>query len=114
MLVTPCPRDPKTQKVVKTLVASIGYELASGSTLHQVHDVTAWDDPEVIQDLNEDIEFVEDDDVDDEITYLETRQTGQSELGNLPADTDTTSVPKSKKKKSTKSKTDEKAEEAAL
>ena len=34
MSVTPCPRDPKTRQVVKTLVASTGYKLASSSTLH--------------------------------------------------------------------------------
>ena len=114
MSVTPCPRDPKTQQVVKTLAASTGYELASSSTLHQVHDVTAWDNPEVIQDLDEDIDLADDDDVDDDITYLGTSQPGQPEPGNLLADTDATPVPKSKKKKPTKPKTDDKAEEAAL
>ena len=114
MSVTPCPRDPKTRQAVKTLVASTGYELASGSTLHQVHDVTAWDDPEVIQDLDEDVNLGEDDEVDDETAYLGTSQPGQLELGNLPADTDAAPVLKSKKKKPTKSETDDKAEEAAL
>ena len=95
-------------------MASTGYELASGSTLHQVHNVTAWDDPEVIQDLDEDIDLADDNDVDDEIAYLGTSLPGQSELGNLPADTDTAPVQKSKKKKPTKPKTDEKAEEVAL
>ena len=56
MSVIPCSRDPKTRQAVKTLAASTGYELASGSTLHQVHDVTAWDDPEVIQDPDEDVD----------------------------------------------------------
>ena len=92
----------------------MGYELASGSTLHQVHDVTALDDPEVIQDLDEDIDLGDDDDVDDKIAYLGTSQPGQSELSDLPADTDTVPVLKSKKKKPTKPKTDDKAEEAAL
>ena len=114
MLVTPCPRDPKTRQVIKTLAASTGYELASGSTLHQVHDVTAQDDPEVIQDLNEDINLGDDDDVDDEIAYLGTSQPGQSDLSDLPAGANTTPVLKSKKKKPTKPKTDDKAEEAAL
>ena len=41
MLVIPCPRDPKTQQVVKKLAASTGYELASGSTIYQVYNVTA-------------------------------------------------------------------------
>ena len=84
------------------------------STLHQVHDVTAQDDPEVIQDLNEDIDFEEDNDIDDEITYLGTSQPGQSKLGDLPADTNMAPVPKSKKKMPTKPKTDDKAEEVAL
>ena len=114
MSVTPCPRDPKTRQVVKTLAASTGYELASGSTLHQVHDVTAQDDPEVIQDLNEDIDLGDDDDVDDNIAYLGTSQPGQSDLGDLPAGTDTAPVWKSKKMKPTKPKTDDKAKEAAL
>ena len=70
--------------MVKTLVASTGYELASGSTLHQVHDTTAHDDPEVIQDPNEDINLDEDDDVDDNIAYL-----GTSQPGELLAGTDT-------------------------
>ena len=109
MSVTPCPRDPKTQQVVKTLAASTGYELASGSTLHQVHDVTAQDDPEVIQEPNEDVDVGEDDDVDDDITYL-----GTSQLGELQAGTNTTPVLKSKKKKSTKPKTEDKAEEVTL
>ena len=112
--VTPCPRDPKTRQVVKTLAASTGYELASSSTLHQVHDVTAWDDPEVIQDLDDDVDFAEDEEVDDEITYLGTSQPGQSELGDLLANTDTAPVLKSKKKKPTKPKTDDKAEEVTL
>ena len=114
MSVTPCPRDPKTQQVVKTLMASTGYELASSSTLHQVHDVTAWDDPEVIQDLDEDINLGDDDDVDDEIAYLGTSQPGQSDLSNLPAGTNTAPILKSKKKKPTKPKTDDKAEEVVL
>ena len=109
MSVTPCPRDPKTQQVVKTLVASTGYELASSSTLHQVHDVTAQDNPEVIQDPDEDIDLGEDDDVDDDITYL-----GTSQPCELQAGTNTTPVLKSKKKKSTKPKTEDKAEEATL
>ena len=88
--------------------------MASGNTLHQVHDVTAWDDPEVIQDPDEDVDLAEDDEVDDEIAYLGTSQLGQLGLGNLPADTDPAPVLKSKKKKPTKSKTDDKAEEAAL
>ena len=113
MSVTPCPRDPKTWQVVKTLAASTGYELAFGSTLHQVHNVMARDDPEVIQDLDEDIDLGDDDDVDDEITYLGTSQPGQSDLGDLLAGTDTAPVLKSKKKP-TKPKTDDKAEEAAL
>ena len=100
--------------MVKTLVASTGYELASRSTLHQMHDVTTWDDPEVIQDLDEDIDLGDDDDVDDDITYLGTSQPGQSDLSKLPAGTNTAPVLKSKKKKPTKPKTDDKAEEAAL
>ena len=87
MSVTPCPRDPKTQQVVKTLVASTGYKLASSSTLHQVHDVTAQDDPEVIQEPNEDVDVGEDNDVDDDITYL-----GTSQPGELQAGTNTTPV----------------------
>ena len=109
MSVTPCPRDPKTRQVVKTLVASTGYKLASSSTLHQVHNVTAQDDPEVIQEPNEDVDVGEDDDVDDDITYLETSQPGE-----LQAGTNTAPVLKSKKKKSTKPKTEDKAEEATL
>ena len=109
MSITPCPRDPKTQQVVKTLVASTSYELASSSTLHQVHDVTAQDDPEVVQDPNEDVNLGEDDDVDDDITYL-----GTSQPGELPAGTDTAPVLKSKKKKPTKPKTEDKAEEVTL
>ena len=109
MSITPCPRDPKTQQVVKTLVASTGYELASGSTLHQVHNVTAQDDPEVIQEPDEDVNVGEDDNVDDDIPYL-----GTSQLGELQAGTDTTPVLKSKKKKSTKPKTEDKAKEATL
>ena len=104
MSFTPCPRDPKTQQVVKTLVASTGYELASGSTLHQVHNVTAQDNPEVIQEPNEDVDVGDDKDVDDDIAYL-----GTSQLGELQAGTDTTPVLKSKKKKSTKPKTEDKA-----
>ena len=92
MSVIPCPRDPKTRQVVKTLAASTGYELASGSTLHQVHDVTAQDDPEVIQDPNEDVDLGEDDNVDDDIAYL-----GTSQLGKLQAGTDTAPVLKSNK-----------------
>ena len=72
MSVTPCPRDPKTRQVVKTLAASTGYKLASGSTLHQVHNVAAQDDPEVIQEPDEDADVGEDDNVDDDITYLGT------------------------------------------
>ena len=109
MSVTPCPRDPKTRQVVKTRGAGTGYELASGSTLHQVHDVTAQDDPEVIQDPNEDINLGEDNDVDDDIAYL-----GTSQLGELLAGTDTAPVLKSKKKKPTKPKTEDKAEEVVL
>ena len=109
MSVTPCPRDPKTRQVVKTLVASTGYGLASGSTLHQVHNVTAQDDPEVIQEPNEDVDVGEDDDVDDDIAYL-----GTSQPGELQAGTDTTPVLKSKKKKSTKPRTEDKAEEVTL
>ena len=109
MSVTPCPRDSKTRQVVKTLATSTGYELASGSTLHQVHDVTAQDDPEVIQDPGEDIDLGEDDDVDDDIAYL-----GTSQLGELQAGTNTTPVLKSKKKKSTKPKTEDKAKEVTL
>ena len=67
MLATPNPRDAKTQQAVKTFVASTGYELASSSTLHQVHDVTAQDDPEVIQDLDDDVNVDKDDEIDDEI-----------------------------------------------
>ena len=109
MSIIPCPRDPKTRQVVKTLAASTGYELASGSTLHQVHDTTAQDDPEVIQDPNEDVNLGEDHNVDDDITYL-----GTSQPGELPAGTDTTPVLKSKKKKSTKPKTEDKAKEVTL
>ena len=109
MSVTPCPRDPKTWQVVKTLAASTSYELASGSTLHQVHDVTAQDGPEVIQEPDEDVDVGDDDDVDDDITYL-----GTSQLGELQAGTDTAPVLKSKKKKSTKPKTEDKAEEVTL
>ena len=114
MSVNPSPRDPKTRQAVKTLVASTGYELASGSTLHQVHDVTAWDDPEVIQDLDEDVDLAEDDEVEDEIAYLGTSLPGQPGLGDPPADTDAAPVLKSKKKKPRTPKTDDKAEEAAL
>ena len=95
--------------MVKTLVASTGYELASSSTLHQVHDVTAQDDPEVIQDPNEDVNLGEDDNVDDDIAYL-----GTSQPGKLQAGTNTAPVLKSKKKKSTKHKTEDKAEEVTL
>ena len=109
MSITPCPRDPKTRQVVKTLVASTGYELVSGSTLHQVHDVTAQDDPEVIQEPDEDVDVGEDNDVDDDITYL-----GTSQPGELQAGTNTTPVLKSKKKKSTKPKTEDKAKEMTL
>ena len=77
MLATPNPRDAKTRQAVKTFVASTGYELASGSTLHQVHDVTAQDDPEVIQDLDDDVNVDKDDEIDDEIAYLGTSQPGQ-------------------------------------
>ena len=108
MSVTPCPRDPKTQQVVKTLVASTGYELASSSILHQVHNVAVQDDPEVIQEPDEDADVGEDDDVDDDIAYL-----GTSQPGELQAGTDTAPVLKTKKK-STKSKTEDKAEEMAL
>ena len=108
MSVTPYPRDPKTRQVVKTLAASTGYELASGSTLHQVHDVAAQDDPEVIQEPNEDADVGEDDDVDDDITYL-----GTSQPGELQAGTDTAPVLKTKKK-STMPKTEDKVEEMAL
>ena len=109
MSVTPCPRDPKTRQVVKTLVASTGYELASGSTLHQVHDVTAQDDPEVIQEPNEDVDVGDNDDVDDDIAYLRTSQPGE-----LQAGANTAPVLKSKKKKSTKPKTEDKAEDVTL
>ena len=109
MSVTPCPWDPKTWQVVKTLVASTGYELASGSTLHQLHDVTAQDNPEVIQDPDEDIDLGKDDNVDDDITYL-----GTSQPGELLTGTNTTPVLKSKKKKPTEPKTEDKAEEVAL
>ena len=95
-------------------VASTGYELASGSTLHQVHDATAQDDPEVIQDLDDNVDVDKDDEIDDEISYLGTSQPGQLGLGNLPADTDTAPVLKSKKQKPTKPKTEDKATEAAL
>ena len=100
MSITPCPRDPKTRQVIKTLAASTGYELASGSTLHQVHDVAAQDDPEVIQEPDEDADVGEDNDVDDDIAYL-----GTSQPGELQAGTDTAPVLKTKKKKSTKPKT---------
>ena len=109
MSVTPCPRDPKTREVVKTLVASTGYKLASSSTLHQVHDVTAQDYPEVIQELDEDVDVGEDDDVDDDIAYL-----GTSQPGELQAGTNTAPVRKSKKKKSTKPRAEDKAEEETL
>ena len=109
MSVTPCPRDPKTRQVVKTLAASTGYELASSSTLHQVHDVTAQGDPEVIQEPDEDVDVGGDDDVDDDITYL-----GTSQPGELQAGSNTAPVLKSKKKKSTKPKTEDKAEEVTL
>ena len=109
MSITPCPRDPKTRQVVKTMVASTGYKLAFGSTLHQVHNVTAQDDPEVIQEPNEDVDVGEDDDVDDDIAYL-----GTSQPGELQAGTNTAPVLKSKKKKSTKPKTEDKAKEATL
>ena len=95
--------------MVKTLAASTGYELASSSTLHQVHDVTAQDNPEVIQDPDEDVNLGEDDDVDDNITYL-----GTSQPGKLLPGTNTSPVLKSKKKKPTKPKTEDKAEEATL
>ena len=95
--------------MVKTLAASTGYELASGSTLHQVHNVAAQDDLEVIQEPDEDADVGEHDDVDDDIAYL-----GTSQLGELQAGTDTTPVLKTKKKKSTKPKTEDKVEEMAL
>ena len=109
MSITPCPRDSKTRQVVENLAASTGYELASGSTLHQVHDVTAQDDPEVIQEPDEDVDVGEDNVVDDDIAYL-----GTSQLGELQAGTNTAPVLKSKKKKSTKPKTEDKAEEVTL
>ena len=109
MSVTPCPRDPKTRQVIKTLAVSTGYELASSSTFHQVHDVTAQDDPEVIQEPDEDIDVGDNDDADDDIAYL-----GTSQPGELQAGTNTAQVLKSKKKKSTKPKTEDKAEEATL
>ena len=65
--------------------------------------------PEVIQEPNEDIDVGKDDDVDDDIAYL-----GTSQPGELQAGTDTAPVLKSKKKKSTKPKTEDKAEEATL
>ena len=89
-------------------MASTGYELASVSTLHQVHDVATQDDPEVIQEPDEDADVGEDDDVDDNIAYL-----GTSQPGELQAGTDTAPVLKTKKK-STKPKTEDKAEEMAL
>ena len=95
--------------MVKTLAASTGYELASGSTLHQVHDVAAQDDPEVIQEPDEDADVGEDDHVDNDIAYL-----GTSQPGKLQAGTDTTPVLKTKKKKTTKPKTEDKAEKMAL
>ena len=95
--------------MVKTLAASTGYELASGSTLHQVHDVAAQGDPDFIQEPDEDVYVGEDDDVDDNITYL-----GTSQLGELQAGTDTTPVLKTKKKKTAKPKTEDKAKEMAL
>ena len=113
MSATPNPRDAKAQQVVKTFAANTGYELASSSTLHQVHDATTQDDPEVIQDLDDDIDMEKDDKIDDEISYLGTSQPGQLGLGELPADIDTTPVLKSKKQKSTKPKTEDKATEAA-
>ena len=109
MSMTPCPRDPKTRQVVKTLAASTGYKLASGSTVHQVHDVTAQDNPEVIQEPDEDVDVGEDNDVDDDITYL-----GTSQPGELQAGTDTAPVLKSKKKKPTKPRTEDKAKEVTL
>ena len=95
--------------MVKTLVASTGLELAGSSTLHQVHDVTAHDDPEVIKDPNEDVDVGDDDDADDGIAYL-----GTSQLGESLADINAAPVLKSKKKKSSKSKAEDKAEEALL
>ena len=74
---SPCPRDPKTRQVVKTLVASTGYELVSSSTLHQVHDVTAQDDPEVIEEPDDDVDVG-----DDDIAYLGTSQPGELEAGS--------------------------------
>ena len=94
--------------MVKTLAASTGYELASGSTLHQVHDVAAQDDPEVIQEPDEEVDVGEDNNVNDDIAYL-----GTSQLGELQAGTDTAPVLKTKKK-TTKPKTDDKAKEMAL
>ena len=114
MSATPNPRDTKTQQAVKTFVASTDYELASGSTLHQVHNATAQDDPEVIQDIDDDDDMDKDDKIDDEIAYLGTSQPGQLGISNLPTDTDTAPVLKSKKQKSTKPKTEDKATEAVL
>ena len=74
-----------------------------------MHNVTAQDDPEVIQEPDEDVNVGEDDNVDDDIAYL-----GTSQPGELQAGTDTAPVLKSKKKKSTKPKTEDKAEEATL
>ena len=67
------------------MAASTGYELASGSTLHQVHNVTAQDNPEVIQEPDEDVDVGEDDDVDDDIAYLGTSQPGELQAGTNTA-----------------------------
>ena len=95
-------------------MASTGYEVLSGSTLHQVHDATADEDPVEVpdEDANPEKEKEEDN---DEVSYLGTSQPGQLGFGIPPASTDDAPISsKSKKKKQTKLKMDDKAEEAAL
>ena len=122
LLTTLNPRDTKTQQSVKKFAASTGYEVVSGSTLHQVH-VTVHEDPVDVQGPDEDAKIEKDDEDDDEIWYLGTSQLGQLRVANPsgfgipPANTDTAPVSTSsklKKKKQTKHKMDDKAEEAAL
>ena len=78
-----------------------------------MHDPTVWDNPEVIQDLDDNVDMEKDDEVDDEISYLGTSQLGQPGPGKLPANTDTAPVVKTKKQKYTKPKAEDRATEAA-
>ena len=113
-------------------MASPGYEMALGSTLHQVHDATAHEEPIDTQYLNEEAKGEKDDNnEDDDIAYIGTTQMEHPRivnplaLGAPPADTEAqntapvSSSSKSKKKKPIKPKVDDKtettkAEEAAF